>query len=109
AVIHAAGINREIGDQTYAKVHVEGTRKVVASARAAGVRKIVLVSFLRARPACGSGYHESKFAAEEIVRASGLDFTVVRAGVMYGRGDHMLDHLSHALYTFPLFGLVGMR
>src|SRR5262249_6946193 len=30
-----------------------------------------------------------------------------RAGVVYGRGDHMLDHLSHALYTFPLFATVG--
>jgi len=40
-------------------------------------------------------------AAEEIVRNSGLDYTIIRAGVVYGRGDHMLDHLSHALYTFP--------
>jgi NADH dehydrogenase len=73
------------------------------------VRKIVLLSFLRARPNCGSAYHESKWAAEEIVRASGLDYTIFKAGVIYGRGDHMLDHLSHALYTFPIFGLVGMR
>ncbi len=29
AVAHCAGINREIGAQTYARVHVEGTRAVV--------------------------------------------------------------------------------
>jgi uncharacterized protein YbjT (DUF2867 family) len=23
--------------------------------------------------------------------------------MIFGRGDHMLDHLSHALYTFPVF------
>ncbi len=109
AVAHCAGINRERGRQTYARVHRLGTRCVVSAARRAGVNKIVLVSFLRARPDCGSGYHESKFAAEEIVRASGLDYTVFKPGVIYGRGDHMLDHLSHAFHTFPVFAFVGFE
>ena len=109
AVAHCAGINREIGDQTYERVHIEGTRNVVEAAKAAGVEKIVLMSFLRARPNCGSPYHESKWEAEEIVRNSGLDYTILKAGVVYGRGDHMLDHLSHALHTFPIFGLVGFK
>jgi NADH dehydrogenase len=108
-VAHCAGINREIGSQTYKRVHVEGTRNVVEAAKIAGVEKIVLMSFLRARPQCGSPYHESKWEAEEIVRNSGLDYTVIKAGVVYGRGDHMLDHLSHALHTFPVFGLVGLE
>jgi len=108
-VAHCAGINREIGAQTYERVHIDGTRNVVDAARWAGVRKIVLLSFLRARPGCGSAYHESKWDAEEVVRAPGLDYTIFKAGVIYGLGDHMLDHLSHALYTFPVFGLVGMK
>jgi len=109
AVAHCAGINLERGRQTYRRIHVRGTRAVVDAARASGVKKVVLLSFLRARPACGSGYHESKWAAEEIVRGSGLDFTVLKPGVIYGRGDHMLDHLGHALHSLPVFGLVGFR
>ncbi len=109
AVAHCAGINREIGLQTYERVHVQGTGNVIAAARQAGVRKVILISFLRARPYCGSAYHESKFAAEEIVRQSGLDYTVFKCSVIYGRGDHMLDHLSHAFYSFPLFAFVGFR
>jgi nucleoside-diphosphate-sugar epimerase len=109
AVAHCAGINREIGIQTYAWVHLQGTRNVVEAARRAGVKKIVMLSFLRSRAGCRSGYHESKWAAEEIVRESGIDHTIIKAGVIYGRGDHMLDHLSHALYTFTVFGLVGMK
>jgi nucleoside-diphosphate-sugar epimerase len=108
-VVHCAGINREFGDQTYQRVHIDGTRNVVEAARRAGVAKIILISFLRARPNCGSGYHESKWAAEEIVRASGLDYTVLKCGVIYGKGDHMLDHLSHGFYTFPFFAFVGFR
>lgn len=109
AIAHCAGINREIGQQTFSRVHVQGTRNVVEAAQRAGVKKIVLMSFLRARSNCGSPYHESKWAAEEIVRNSGLDYTVVKAGMVYGRGDHMLDHLSHSLYTIPLLATVGFR
>jgi len=109
AIAHCAGINREIGDQTYERVHVATTRNVVEAAKRACVEKIVLTSFLRARPDCGSPYHESKWEAEEIVRNSGLDYTVLKAGVIYGRGDHMLDHLSHALHTFPVFATVGLE
>ena len=109
AVAHCAGINRELGTQTYQNVHVEATSNVVNAAQKAGVRKIILMSFLRARPNCGSPYHESKWAAEEIVRHSALDYTIIRAGMVYGRGDHMLDHLSHALHTFPFFAMVGFK
>lgn len=60
-------------------------------------------------PNCDSGYHESKWAAEEVARQSGLDYAVLKCGVIYGRGDHMLNHLSKAFFTFPVFGFVGFR
>ena len=109
AVIHCAGINREIGSQTYDAIHVRGTQALVEASRAAGVGHISVLSFLRARPDGPTAYHRTKWAAEAIVRDSGVPHTVLKAGVIHGRGDHMLDHLSHALYTFPIFGLVGMR
>ena len=109
AVAHCAGINREIGPQTYEAVHVRGTANVVRAAEESGVERLSVVSFLRARPDCGSAYHESKWEAEEIIRASKCDWTVLKPGMMFGRGDHMLDHLSHALYTFPVFLGIGNR
>lgn len=109
SVAHCAGINRETGKQTYQQVHVEGTRAVVNAARKAGVRKIVFLSFLRARPNCGSTYHESKWTAEELVRTSQIPYTTLKAGIIYGKGDHLLDHLSRSLHTFPFFPLVGMK
>jgi NADH dehydrogenase len=109
AVAHCAGINREIGDQTFARVHVDGTRAVVEAARRAGVKRIVMLSFLRARPDCGSGYHETKWAAEESIRHSGIDHTILKASMIYGRGDHMVDHVTRAVRTWPVFGTVGYR
>jgi len=108
-VVHAAGINREIGDQTFQRVHVEGTRTMIEAARRAGVKRIVMVSFLRARPNCGSGYHETKWAAEELIRHSGIDHTILKASMIYGSGDHMVDHVTRAVRTWPVFGTVGFR
>jgi nucleoside-diphosphate-sugar epimerase len=108
-VVHAAGINREIGEQTFQRVHVEGTRTMVEAARRAGVKRIVMVSFLRARPNSGSGYHETKWEAEELIRQSGIDHTILKASMMYGRGDHMVDHVSRAVKSWPVFGTVGFR
>ncbi len=108
-VVHAAGINREIGDQTFHRVHVEGTRAMIEAAKRAGVKRIVMVSFLRARPDCGSGYHETKWAAEELIRQSGIEHTILKASMMYGHGDHMVDHVSRAVKTWPVFGTVGFH
>jgi uncharacterized protein YbjT (DUF2867 family) len=109
AVAHCAGINREIGRQTYESVHIQGTEAIVKAVQAAAVPRLAYLSFLRARPACGSPYHESKWAAEELIRGSTSEWTVLKPGMMFGRGDHMLDHLSHALYTFPFFLGIGQR
>jgi NADH dehydrogenase len=108
-VAHCAGINREIGDQTFLRVHVDGTRAVIEAARRAGVQRIVMLSFLRARPDCGSAYHETKWAAEELVRQSGIDHTILKAGMIYGPGDHMVDHATRAVRTWPVFATVGYR
>lgn len=109
AVAHCAGINREIGDQTFEYVHVEGTRAVIEAARRAGVKRIVLLSFLRARPGTGSPYHETKWAAEQLLRNSGLDYTILKSGMIYGPGDHMVDHVTRAVRTWPVFATVGYR
>jgi uncharacterized protein YbjT (DUF2867 family) len=106
AVAHCAGINRE-SDQSFDNVHVRGTEAVIQAAHEAGVRRLAMISFLRARPACESPYHESKWKAEQLVRDSGLEYTVLKCGIIYGRGDHLLDHLSRSLFTQPFFATVG--
>ena len=45
AVVHTAGINREIGRQTFDAVHIRGTQALIGAAGAAGVGHVSLVSF----------------------------------------------------------------
>lgn len=108
-VVHLAGINFERGPQTYQAVHINGTRAVVDAATTGGVEKVVVCSFLRARPGCGSAYHESKWAAEELVRHADTGYTILKPGVTYGRGDHLVTHLARWLGTVPVFARVGFR
>src|SRR3712207_1102536 len=48
-VVHAAGITRARRPEDYHSVNAEGTRKLVAAALGAGVRRFVLISSLAAR------------------------------------------------------------
>ena len=70
-----------------AVIHVAGTLATLAAATAAGARRFVFVSSLAAREPALSMYGGSKARAEEIVRESGLDWSIVRPPAVYGPGD----------------------
>ena len=92
AVIHLVGIIFEKpGDGvTFERIHVEGTRAVLEAMAATGVKRLVHMSALGARPDAVSKYHRTKFAAEELVRQSDVSWTIFRPSMIHGpRGDFM--------------------
>ena len=109
AVIHCAGTSVEDARQTFKRLHVEGTRSAVNAAERAHVKKFVLVSYLNVRPNTSSEYHTTKWQGEEIVRASKLNFTILKAGLVYGPGDHLINNLSNLFRKLPVFAAVGLR
>ncbi len=102
-VIHLVGIILETRKRTFETLHVEGTRRLLEAARAAGVRRFVYVSALGARPQDATRYHRTKWEAEELVRASGLPFTIVRPSVIYGPGDAFISRFARLLRLAPVF------
>ena len=84
AVVHLVGIIAERGTQTYERVHVEGTRSALAAAQAAGIRRFVHMSACGTRAHAVSRYHQTKWQAEELVRGSGLDWTIFRPSLIHG-------------------------
>jgi len=114
AVIHVVGIimeDRKHG-QTFERVHVEGTRNLLKAAKAnraanesgGGVRKWVHMSALGARPHAPSVYHATKWQGEQLVRASGLDFTIFRPSIIHGPdGEFMQMVKSFWCKLFPPF------
>lgn len=107
AVVNLAGIKREQGDQTFQAVHVDLVARLVGAMKAAGVKRLVHVSVVVARPAPELPYHDTKWKGEELVRASGLEWTILRPGVIYGSGDDLLSHLCVMLNAAPIFPIVG--
>lgn len=107
ALVNLVGIKRERGAQTFEAVHVEATRRLVAAACEAGIRRFVQVSVVCSRPDPKNPYHDTKWRAEEAVRASELDFTILRPAVIYGPGDDMVTHLVRMIRFAPLFPVVG--
>jgi nucleoside-diphosphate-sugar epimerase len=109
AVVHCAGTSVEDSRQTFYRLHVEGTRSAVIASENARVKKFVLVSYLNVRPNVKSEYHTTKWQGEEIVRASKLNFTILKAGLVYGPGDHLLNNLSNLFRKIPVFAAVGWK
>lgn len=109
AVAHCAGTSTETAEQTYQRLHVDGARSSVTAAENAGVKKFVLVSYLSVRPNVSSKYHTTKWQGEEIVRASKLNYTILKAGLVYGQGDHLINNLSNLFKRMPIFATVGIR
>jgi len=115
AVIHLVGILEEQPSRgvTYERIHVDGTRHVVAAAREAGVRGFVHMSANGARRDGGTGYQETKWRAEQLVTDAGFDhWTIFRPSLLFGEPDpgrpefasQVLGDLVRPFPVLPVFG-----
>lgn len=106
-IIHLVGIIQEAAGATFQRVHVDGTRNLLEAARKSGVRHFFYQSALGTRPNAKSEYHKSKWAAEELVRASGISFTILRPSLIYGPGDQFTIRLSEMIRLSPVLPIIG--
>lgn len=100
-VYHVAGAVAAPDETAFLQANREGTRNVVEAAERAGGPRLVLVSSMaaggpaaRGRPRTGDEpshpitmYGRSKLASEEVVRASGLPWVILRPPTIYGPRD----------------------
>jgi uncharacterized protein YbjT (DUF2867 family) len=85
AVVFAAGAGPGSGPERKKTVDLGGALKLIEAAKAAGIDRYAIVSSMGADdPTAPSGtfrlYLEAKAAADQAVRESGLDYTIVRPG-----------------------------
>ena len=104
AVIHVAGVVNTHDPLGFHAGNVEGTLALIEVAVAAGVPRFVFVSSLAAREPQLSKYGHSKLHAEKLVRASGLDWTIVRPPAIYGPRDREILEL----FKLAKWGVVPM-
>jgi uncharacterized protein YbjT (DUF2867 family) len=97
AVVHLAAIPRESGGRRFDDVNVRGTHRVVAAAESIGVRRFVHLSVLGVADDPKLAYLYSKWRGEDAVRASHLEWVVLRPSLMFGSGDGFFNLVKTTL------------
>ena len=112
-VINLVGIIRPTRKQSFEQAHVETVRSLIAVMKNSPARRLIHMSALGTRPHAASNYHRTKWEGEEVVRQSGLDWTIMRPGLIVGPGDGFVSTFvkmmrppisTLQLGTIPLFG-----
>jgi NADH dehydrogenase len=107
-VIHLVGIIVATREQSFEKAHIVGTKTVLEATVRAGVRRYVHMSALGVEAGRGlSEYYRTKWAAEETVRASDVEATVLRPSIIFGPGDDFVNQLARVVRLSPVVPLPG--
>lgn len=102
AVVHLAAIPRDWdGGASLRLVNTEGTRNIVKAATDAGVRRFVHLGALGVADEPELHYASSKAKAMAIVRASGLDWTILSPSLLFGPRDGFFNILAGLVRMSP--------
>lgn len=109
AIIHLVGIIREFPAKgiTFEKMHVDATRNALHAAKTWGITRFVHMSALGAEPGGITSYFDTKGRAEELVRGSGLEWTIFRPSVIFGPEDRFVNELSATFRKVPFLPVPG--
>lgn len=108
SVVHLAAIAIERKGQSYEEVNAQGTVRVLAAMRAGGLRRLIHMSQNFAASSSPHRFLRSKGVAEDAVRASGVEWTVLRPSVIFGPEDEFVNVLARLVrlspFVYPLPG-----
>jgi uncharacterized protein YbjT (DUF2867 family) len=93
----------------FQRVMTDGTQNVVAEARAAGVRRFVLMSALGLSEQTRTlvPYYASKWDMEQAVRASDLEHVIFRPSLVFGRDGGVLPLFVRQVRWSPVTPVIG--
>lgn len=106
-VIHLAAVIRERGRQTFERVHVAATERVVDAAVTAKVPHLVHQSALGVDPDPRYPYLATKWQGEQLVRGSGVPYTVLRPSLIFGPGDGFFTLVARLVRLNPVIPIPG--
>lgn len=107
AVIHLVAIIAEQGGATFDGVIRGGTANVVAEARRIGIKRFLHMSAMGAVNDPRFPYLKAKWESEQIVKQSGIPYTIFRPSVIFGPGDGFISVLANLVRKAPIVPVVG--
>jgi NADH dehydrogenase len=87
-------------------VEIEGIRTLINVAHEAGVSRIVYLSYLGADRASAYPVMKVKGIVEEYIRRSGMTYTILRSGLVFGENDHFTTALAKLMGVYPFLFFV---
>ena len=94
-VIHTIGIRREAPPAaTFERMHPVATGAVLRAAAGLDAKRFIHVSALGVGPEGSTEYYRSKYESEQLVRASGLDWTILRPGLIHGPDGELIQMIK---------------
>jgi uncharacterized protein YbjT (DUF2867 family) len=101
AVVNCAGILQGTRSQSIDAIHRAAPIALFEACARAGVRRVVQVSAISADRKAGSDYALTKLAADDYLRATALDWVVLRPSLVHARGAYGGTALFRALAALP--------
>jgi uncharacterized protein YbjT (DUF2867 family) len=105
-VYHLAGAEWKGVYASLMEIDIQGTQNVVAAAADARVKRLFFVSHLGADRASAYPVLKAKAIAEEYIRRSGIDFTILRTAIVFGHNDGFTTGLAQLIAGIPGIFLV---
>lgn len=85
------------------RIELFGVRSLITAARAARIGRIITLSHLGASPASAYPLLRYKGLVEEALRTSGLAYTILRSGLVFGPEDSFVNHIAMQIAANPFF------
>jgi len=104
-VLHMAGLILSRDANILQLVNTQGTCNMLTACAQAGIRRFVYVSSTSVEYPKRNAYAQSKWDAEQAVRASNLDWTIVRPTLLVGKGGGAEYNMFAKLVRWPLVAL----
>lgn len=105
-VFHLAGVEQRGAYASLLGVDIQGTRAVAQAAADAGVERLFFLSHLGADRASAYPVFKAKAIAEDFIRRSGIDYTILRSALVYGPNDGFTTGLASIINALPYVFLV---
>ncbi|MEQ8403537.1 MAG: SDR family oxidoreductase [Oceanicaulis sp.] len=102
AVINAAGALQDGAGDDLSAVHETGLAALLDACRRHGVTRFVQISAAGAEPDADSAFLRTKAAGDARVRESGLDYAILRPGLVLGPESHGGSTLLRTLAALPV-------
>jgi uncharacterized protein YbjT (DUF2867 family) len=109
-IVHTAFVtadHKQSVSNEYEKTNVQGTANLIRAAKAAGVKRIVEISGLGTKPDKPGSYMQGRYLAEKMLVDSGLNWTIIRPSVLFGKDAPFIKGLEDLIRTAPALPLIG--